>query len=124
MACPDIPRAFKCESHYDRVCRDLKEVSERTGFDFLVFADFMFKSPDYSIAGFPKLISTESGFKFDLAFRTDFRSATVRLINSQTQEVIAVTSTVYDKAVTSWHQESEKGMWREKLKSVGIDVQW
>ena len=118
-----FPLRFKCESHYDRVCRDVKELTAKSGFDFEVFIDFMFNNHDYVVEGYPDML-TASGFKFDLALRSSPGSEIIHAINSSTKETGLIRKLHYNQAVEAWRAEAEKAMWREKLRSVGIDPQW
>jgi hypothetical protein len=127
--CDEIAmRGFIPECHEDRVNRDIKEFTERTGFNFLYFAPFMANHNYYVIEGFPRLIG-DNGFLFDSALYA--HNTPVWLINSKTQETRRIPKSVYDQHVMQWHREAEaeraeaeKSEWREKLKSMGVDVNW
>lgn len=129
--CNNMPHYFdfKCESHYDRVWRDVKESTARTGYDFEKFADFMFKNRDYCIQGFPRIIGSRNHTLFNTAIHA--RQTDVYVINSERKRLRKITKAKFDEYVNQWlieadqeKAEQEKNMWREKLKSVGVDVQW
>lgn len=124
MACSDFkPPYFKCETHSERVQRDVKELSVKTGINFEVFINFMLNSPDYVVEGFPDMLKAD-GFEFDYALRSSSDSEIIYAINSSTKESGLIRKIHYNNAVETWRVEAEKAIWRDRLRSVGVDVKW
>lgn len=122
MTCP--------EPHDKRVWRDVKEFTERTGFDFERFVDYMFKNQGYVIQVWPDMLDVK-GRQFNCALHNHRHDRWAYIINTKTKEVHRILYDKVDRASAEWliqcgakEREKEKDEWREKLRSVGIDPEW
>lgn len=129
---PYIP--YQCEDPIDRVERDLKHVKERLGIDLSKWKEtFLLHNHHYVIESFPRLIGSSDHTKYDLAIflSRPHEYDNVIVINSLRKTFRMIPRSKHKSYSNQWlieadseRAETEKNEWRQKLKSVGINVQW
>lgn len=124
MGCSCIPNHdfnFCPEPHEVIVNNDIKRCSEKLGFDFEAFRDFMWKNKNYAVAGFGFLVVHKDGNQFDSYIYAGERAF---IINSKIGKAWPARYSEIKISVDAAYAEREKEEMRQKLRSVGIEPTW
>jgi hypothetical protein len=71
----------------ERINKDIKELTERTGIDFEQFTAFMWNNPNYAVVVYPDMIKASNGRTFNCYLESSYKSIQVLTINSQSKDV-------------------------------------
>lgn len=133
MSCCNYPTPFKCESPEHRVDKDLLHVKSEYGIDLEKYRDsFIHHAGQYVIEWFPRLIGSQKHTLYNMAiYLSSHPYYNAFVINTKRKTLRMIPREKHKRYVDQWLieaevelKEREKDEWREKLRSVGVDVQW